>query len=79
MLIVEYALISNSRMIIICKILQDMNEKILKECYNLNITFFNYRIMIIYSLLFFIQDDYIKNIISTLEFMLNSIIFNEYE
>ena len=56
-----------------------MNEKNLKEYHNLNITFFNYKIMMIYSLLFFMQSDYIKNIISTLEFMLNSIIFNEYE
>src|SRR5947207_15555194 len=78
--IIEYALISNSRMImmIICRMLQDINEKILKECHNLNITFFNCRIMMIYSLFFSMQSDYIKNIISTLEFMLNSIVFNEY-
>ena len=79
--IIEYILIPNSRiiMMMICKMLQDMNEEILKECHNLNIILFNYKIMMIYSLLFFMQDDYIKNIISTLGFVLNSIVFNEYE
>ena len=56
-----------------------MNKKNLKEYYNLNIILFNYRNIIIYFLLFFIQIDYIKNIILILEFILNSIIFNEYE
>src|SRR5437762_4119943 len=78
-LIIEYILISNSRIMMIYKIFQDMNEKILKEYHNLNIIFFNCRIMMIYFLLFFMQDDYIKNIILIFEFILNSIIFNEYE
>ena len=55
------------------------NEKNLKEYHNLNIILFNYKIAIIYSLFFFMQIDYIKNIILILEFMLNLIIFNEYE
>jgi len=59
--------------------LQDMNEKNLKECHNLNIIFFNYRNVMIYSFLFFMQIDYVKNIILMLEFMLNSIVFIEYE
>ena len=78
-LIIEYALISNSRMIMMCKMLQDMDEEDLKECHSLNIILFNCRIVMIYSLLFFMQSDYVKNIISTLEFVLNSIVFNEYE
>src|SRR5437762_10508038 len=77
--IIKHALIPNSRIMMIYKILQDMNKKILKKYYNPNITLFNCRIMIIYFLLFFMQDDYIKNIISILEFVLNSIVFNEYE
>src|SRR5947207_1775905 len=77
--IVIYILISNLKMIMICKILQNMNEKNLKEYHNLNIILFNYRNMIIYSLLFFMQIDYIKNTTLMLEFILNSIIFNEYE
>ncbi len=66
-------------MIMIYKMLQDMNEKNLKECHNLNIIFFNYRNVMIYSFLFFMQIDYVKNIILMLEFMLNSIVFIEYE
>ena len=66
-------------MMIICKMLQDMNKKILKEYYNLNIILFNCKIVMIYFLLFFIQNDYVKNIILTFEFILNSIIFNEYK
>src|SRR5947207_15292860 len=77
--IVEYILISNLRIMMICKMLQDMNKKILKEYYNLNIILFNCRIMMIYSFLFFMQNDYIKNIISIFKFILNSIVFNEYE
>ena len=77
--IIEYILISNSRMMMIYKMLQDINEKILKEYYNSNIILFNYRIIMIYSLLFFMQINYIKNIISILGFILNSIVFNEYE
>ena len=56
-----------------------MNEKNLKECHNLNIIFFNYRNVMIYSFLFFMQIDYVKNIILMLEFMLNLIVFIEYE
>src|SRR6266496_6382655 len=77
--IVVYILISNLMMIMIYKMLQDMNEKNLKECHNLNIIFFNYRNVMIYSFLFFMQIDYVKNIILMLEFMLNSIVFIEYE
>src|SRR5437762_12931717 len=77
--VVEHALIPNSRMMTICRMLQDMNEKILKECHSPNIILFNCRIVMIYSLLFFMQSDYVKNIVSMLEFVLNSIIFNEYE
>src|SRR5947207_11547280 len=77
--IVEYALILNSRMMTICRMLQDMNEEVLKECHSLNIMLFNCRIVMMYSLLFFMQGDYVKNIMSTLEFVLNSIVFNEYE
>src|SRR5438876_10358084 len=81
MLIVEHALIPNPRMIMtmICKILQDMNEENLKEYHNLNIILFNYRNVMIYSLLFSMQINYVKNIISMLRFILNPIVFNEYE
>src|SRR5947207_12546360 len=80
-LITEYALISNPRMIMmtICRMLQDMNKKVLKEYHSLNITLFNCRIVVIYSLLFSMQSDYVKNTVSTLEFVLNSIVFNRYE
>src|SRR5947207_14763338 len=77
--IVVYTLISNLRIIMMCKMLQNMNEEDLKECHSLNIILFNYRNMMIYSLLFFMQIDYAKNIVSMLVFVLNSIIFNEYE
>ena len=65
--------------IMIYKIFQDMNKKDLKEYYNLNIILFNYKSIMIYFFLFFMQIDYIKNIILILEFILNSIIFNKYE
>src|SRR5947207_15877386 len=79
--VIEHALISNPIMIMImiCKILQDMNEKDLKEYHNLNIILFNYKSIMIYSLFFFMQIDYIKNIILMLRFILNSIVFNGYE
>src|SRR5436190_1641561 len=77
--IIVLILISNLTMIMIYKMLQDMNEKDLKEYSNLNIILFNYRNMMIYSLLFFMQIDYIKNTILMLGFVLNSIVFNEYE
>src|SRR5947207_810263 len=77
--IVEHALIPNSRMMTICRMLQDMNEEILKECHNPNIMLFNCRIVMMYSLLFSMQGDYVKNIVSTLGFVLNPIVFNEYE
>src|SRR5947207_9602644 len=77
--IIEYILISNSRIMMIYKMLQDMNEKILKEYHSSNIMPFNCRIVMIYFLLFFMQGDYIKNIVSMLGFVLNSIIFNGYE
>ena len=77
--IIKYTLISNSRIMMIYKIFQDINEKILKEYYNFNIILFNCKIMMIYSLLFFMQIDYIKNIALMLGFVLNSIVFNEYE
>ena len=78
-LIVACILILNSRMIMIYKIFQDMNKKDLKECHNLNIILFNCKIAMIYSPLFFTQIDYIKNTILMLGFILNSIVFNEYE
>src|SRR5947207_5442828 len=77
--IVEHALIPNPRMMTICRMFQDMNEKVLKECHSPNIMLFNCRIVVIYSLLFFMQSDYVKNTVSTLGFVLNSIVFNEYE
>src|SRR5947207_15008075 len=77
--IIIYILISNLKMIIIYKILQDMNKKNLKEYHNLNIILFNYKNVMIYSLFFFMQVDYIKNIILMLRFVLNSIVFIEYE
>ena len=66
-------------MIIIYKIFQDINKENLKEYYNFNIIFFNYRNIMIYSLLFSMQIDYIKNIILIFEFILNLIIFNRYK
>src|SRR5947207_13633780 len=79
--VIEHALIPNPRMIMImiCKILQDMNEENLKEYHNLNIMLFNYRNVMIYSLFFSTQVDYVKNIMLMLRFVLNPIVFIEYE
>src|SRR6266496_2193195 len=77
--VVEHALIPNPRMMTICRMLQDMDEEVLKECHSPNITLFNCRIVVVYSLLFSMQGDYVKNTVSTLGFVLNPIVFNGYE
>ena len=59
--------------------LQDMDEEDLKECHSLNIMLFNYRSVMIYFLLFSMQVGYVKNIALMLGFVLNPIVFNEYE
>src|SRR5947207_6268736 len=79
--VVEHALIPNPRMIMImiCKILQDMDEEDLKEYHSLNTMLFNYRSVMVYSLLFSTQVDYVKYTVLMLGFVLNPIVFNGYE
>src|SRR5216110_536938 len=69
--VVEHALIPNPRMMMICRMLQDMDEEVLKECHSPNIMLFNCRIMMVCSLLSSMQGDYVKNTVSTLGFVLN--------
>ena len=53
-------------------------REVLKEFHCLNIMLFNYTSMMVYSLLFFMQVDYVKNIVLMLGFALNPIVFNGY-
>ena len=56
-----------------------MDEEDPKEYHSLNITLFNCRIAVMYSLLFSMQVDYVKNTVSMPGFVLNPIVFNGYE
>jgi hypothetical protein len=56
-----------------------MDEEDLKEYHSLNIMLFNCRIVMVYSLLFSMQVDYVKNTVSMPGFVLNPIVFNGYE
>jgi len=56
-----------------------MDEEDLKECHNPNIMLFNYRSVMVYSLLFSTQVDYVKNTALMLGSVLNPIVFNGYE
>src|SRR5437773_12217328 len=73
-----HTLSASRRMIVMCKMLQDMDREVLKEFHCLNIMLFNYTSMMVYSLLFFMQVDYVKNIVLMLGFVLNPIVFNGY-
>src|SRR5437667_5098742 len=53
-------------------------REVLKEFHCLNIMLFNYTSVMVYSLLFFMHVDYVKNIVLMLGFALNPIVFNEY-
>ena len=56
-----------------------MEEEDLKECHSPNNILFNYKSVMIYSLLFSMPIDYVKNSVLMLGSMLNPIVFNEYE
>src|SRR5438046_10413826 len=60
------------------KMRRDMDEEVQKEFHCLNITLFNYTSMMVYSLHFFMQVDYVKNIALMLGFVPNPIAFNGY-
>src|SRR5438046_9738709 len=70
-----HTLIPNRRMIVM---FQDMDGEVLKVFHCLNIMLFNYTSVMVYSLLFFMQVDYVKNIVLMLGFALNPIVFNGY-
>src|SRR5437773_430211 len=76
--VIVHTLIPNRRMIVMRKMLQDMDGEVLKEFHCLNIMLFNYTSVMVYSLLFFMQVDYVKNIVLMLGFALNPIVFNGY-
>src|SRR5436190_9420348 len=65
-------------MMMMNKMFQDMDGEDLKECRSLNIMLFNYTSVMVYSLLFFMRVDYVKNIALMLGFAPKPIVFNGY-
>src|SRR5437762_1378116 len=56
-----------------------MDGEDLQECHSLNTMLLNCRSVVVYSLLFSMQVDYVKNTALMLGSVLNPIVFNGYE